>query len=91
MVVVSRQEALTVARNIEKQAEHLRIMVSNAEMSAGERETLKYCGALLTIASSTICDVVARAKESELFALGKTNGVLREWGLDELVGHQENA
>ena len=85
---------LNIARTIEKQAERLRMV--SAELSAqmideGSVErtatfhTVNYCGALASLISSTLCEIVENEQAKEIFSLGKTNCVLREWGLDELV------
>lgn len=92
------KELLSTARAIEKCSERCRVLEHNYMTNAlrqndelsvvqkGTSETMKYCGAMLSLMSSVLCDLVsdAQAKRASRELLGRTNCVLREWGLDEL-------
>lgn len=89
----ARRDILAIARMMEKQAERCRIQSAQAKEEAYKNptaenqaihETLRYCGALSSLVSSTLCELVNGLEDKEIFSLSKTNAVLKEWGLDEL-------
>lgn len=81
----NREQLIAIARDIELQARKLRSYIPENlhQKEVAERETITYAGVMLSMASSTLCELYEGTKPN--FDLVAVNGVLREWGADELV------
>lgn len=84
------KELLPLARSIQGLSRDIRDRVERLDpvTQNGEYQTLKYCGALLSLVSHTICELEDRLHP--VFAKSAVNGVLREWNLEELTGGDED-
>lgn len=83
--MTNRDELIRIARDIELQARKLRAYIPENvhQREVAERESITYAGVMLSLASSTLCDLYEGTKPD--FDMMAVNGVLREWGADELV------
>lgn len=81
----NRNILLRTAQAIEGEAKKLRTFIPENvhQKEQAERQTIAYVGTMLSLASSTLCELYEGTKPS--FDLDSVNGVLREWGVDELV------
>lgn len=81
----NRNTLLQIAQAIEVQAQRLRAYIPENvhQREQAERQTIAYAGTMLSLASSTLCELYEGTKPN--FDLVAVNGVLREWGVEELV------
>lgn len=76
-------DIITIAQTVEKTSRQVRTAMQRLDQSKqGEIETLRYCGALLSLVSSTLCELHEHLHP--VFEIGIVNGILKEWGADEL-------
>lgn len=81
----NRNALLKIAQDVEATARALRsYMAENVhQKEVAEVQTITYAGVMLSLASSVLCGLYEDTKPD--FSMVAVNGVLREWGADELV------
>ncbi len=80
-----RNTLLSIAQDIEACSRKLKVYTHEnlVQEETAERETMAYAGTMLSMASSVLCELYSNTKPD--FSVAAVNGVLREWGVDELV------
>ncbi len=81
----NRDTLVNIARQIEYQARQLKAFIPENvhQKEIAERETITYAGVMLSMASSVLCELYQETKPD--FSIMAVNGILREWGADELA------
>lgn len=81
----NRNALIKIAQDIEVTSRRLRnYMAENVhQKDVAEVQTITYAGVMLSLASSVLCELYEDTKPD--FSMVAVNGILREWGADELV------
>lgn len=75
---------LDIARDCEKSARDTRTCLMHTNITKqGEIQTLRYCGAMLSLVASTLTELDEKLRP--VFDKNVVNGILREWGAEELM------
>lgn len=77
-------DLLALARKSEAVSREIRtsMLYLNVDQQ-GEIQTMRYCGALASLVASTLSEL--HAKLHPVFSKDTINGILREWGEEELL------
>lgn len=75
---------LDIARDCEANAREVRNALMHLKITQqGEIQTLRYTGAMLSLVASTLTELDAKMRP--VFDKNIVNGILREWGAEELM------
>jgi len=77
-------DVLSLSRDVEKVARNVRTAMVHLNVDQqGEIQTMRYCGAMLSLVASTLTHL--HDKLHPVFARDIVNGILREWGEEDLL------
>jgi len=77
-------DVLSLSRDVEKVARNVRTAMVHLNVDQqGEIQTMRYCGAMLSLVASTLTHL--HDKLHPVFARDVVNGILREWGEEDLL------
>jgi len=77
-------DVLSLSRDVEKVARNVRTAMLHLNVDQeGEIQTMRYCGAMLSLVASTLTHL--HDKLHPVFARDIVNGILREWGEEDLL------
>ena len=77
-------DVLTLAHDVAKTSRDVRAAMMHLNVDQqGEIQTMRYCGAMLDIVAYTLTQL--HEKLHPIFAKDVVNGILREWGEEDLL------
>ncbi len=77
-------DVLALSRDVAKTARNVRAAMLHLNVDQqGEIQTMRYCGAMLDLVASTLTHL--HDKLHPVFSKDVVNGILREWGEEDLL------